>query len=143
MTLAPSVAPYYPLIKQLHITLVVLSVMLFTARGLGVLGGAAWPQHRGLRGLSVVIDSALLAAGATLWALAALNPLRDSWLGVKLVLVLAYIVMGALALKRARTRAGRALSFVVALLLVAAAAGIAREHSPAGFAHFLLPGWRH
>jgi uncharacterized membrane protein SirB2 len=54
-----------------------------------------------LRGACVAIDTLLLAAGVTLWALLSLQPLRDAWLGTKLALLLVYVVLGTLALKRA------------------------------------------
>ncbi len=118
---------FFPL-KQAHVALVAASVALFAARGLGVLAGAGWPMAAALRRGSAALDTLLLAAGATLWWLLALQPLRDAWLGTKLSLVVAYIVLGSLALKRAPGRPAKALAFVAALSCVAAAAAIARTH---------------
>jgi uncharacterized membrane protein SirB2 len=52
-----------------------------------------------------VIDTLLLAAGVTLWALLSLQPLRDAWLGTKLALLVLYVALGTLALKRRRAGA--------------------------------------
>ena len=123
---------YLPL-RQAHLTLVSLSLALFAARGAGVLAGAGWPGGRLPRVGSVVIDSALLATGAALWLLLGLNPLEQTWLGTKLVLLLVYIVLGSIALKRGRTPAIRALACVAALATVASMVGIARAHHPAGW----------
>jgi uncharacterized membrane protein SirB2 len=121
-------ADWYVPLKQAHVTLVVASVALFALRGLGVLAGGAWPMAAAVRRASVAVDSLLLGAGVTLWALLSLQPLRDTWLGAKLLLVLAYIVLGSLALKRAPGRAAKAACFVAALLCIGAAATIARAH---------------
>ena len=95
---------YYLPVRQVHLTAVTLSLGLFAWRGLAVLAGQGWATTRPLRLASVAIDTVLLAAGATLWAMLGLNPGRDAWLGIKLLLLLAYIVLGAFALRRARTR---------------------------------------
>lgn len=122
---------HHPVLKQAHVTLAALSVALFTARGLGVLAGARWPMAALLRHASVAIDTLLIGAGGTLWWLLSLQPLRDRWLGVKLVLIVVYIVLGSLALKRAPTPAGRAAAFVAALACIATAAAIALTRDPA------------
>lgn len=124
------VAAIYPWLRPLHIALVTLSVALFALRGLGVLAGQAWPMAGWARGLAPVVDSLLLLAGGTLWWLLQLNPTQDRWLLVKLVLLVVYIVLGTLALKRAPTRGAQALCFVAALAVVAFMAGIARAHHP-------------
>lgn len=128
-----TIARVYPLAVWLHVGLVVTSVALFAARGLGVLGRQAWPMRRVWRGLSVWIDVGLLSAGATLWYLLRFNPWHDHWLGAKLVLLVVYIVLGSFALKRARTRSGQLLCLVAALLCVAFMASIALRHSPLGW----------
>lgn len=126
----------YPWLLPLHIGLVVLSVSLFAARGVGVLAGQAWPMAAGARGLAPVIDSALLLAGGALWWLLQLSPTQQHWLLAKLVLLLVYIVLGSLALKRAPTRAAKAVCFVAALSVVGFMASIAVARHPLGW--FLL-----
>lgn len=126
------VTAIYPWLLPLHITLVTLSVTLFALRGLGVLAGQAWPMAGWARGLAPVVDSLLLLAGGALWWLLQLNPTQDQWLGAKLVLLIAYIVLGSLALRRAPTRAARAMCFVAALAVVGFMVGIARAHHPLG-----------
>jgi len=126
------VAEIYPWLKPLHITLVTLSVSLFAARGLGVLAGQSWALAGWARGLAPAIDTLLLLAGGTLWWLLQLNPVRDHWLLAKLVLLVVYIVLGTLALKRAPTRTAKALSYVTALAVVGFMVGIALAHHPLG-----------
>jgi uncharacterized membrane protein SirB2 len=125
-------AEFYPLIKTVHIALVAASGLLFALRGAAVLAGQAWPLRPWLRALSVAIDTALLTAGVTLWALLSLQPIRDAWLGTKLLLLLLYIVLGTLALKRARTPRGRALAFTAALACYLFMVSVALAHHPLG-----------
>jgi uncharacterized membrane protein SirB2 len=136
--LALGLAPFYPALKTAHVTLVGASGALFMARGAAVLARQAWPLARCARWLSVAIDVALLGAGVGLWTLLQLHPLRDPWLGTKLALLLAYIVLGSLALKRGRTPSERALAYLAALLLYAGMAGVALAHHPLGWMRSLL-----
>lgn len=124
--------PWYLPIKQAHVALVVASGGLFAARGLGVLAAAAWPMRPPLRGLSVAIDTLLLSAGLMLWVLLGLNPMRDAWLGTKLLLLPAYVVVGSLALKRAPTARGKAVAFAAALAIFGFMASVALNHHGLG-----------
>lgn len=123
----------YPIALWAHISLVIASVSLFTARGLGVLTGHDWPLRQVWRGLSVWVDTALLSAGGLLWYMLQFNPWHDHWLGAKLVLLVVYIGLGTYALKRAPTRAAKAVFFVAALLCIAFMASIALNHNPLGW----------
>lgn len=125
-------ADWYPLLRRIHLALVATSVALFALRTLAVAAGARWPLTAGPRVASVLIDTALLSAGALLWAALGLNPLRQTWLGVKLLLLLVYIGLGALALRRAR-RPGLRLALLAAALSCAGfMASVAIAHHPLG-----------
>lgn len=129
----PDIAWAYPLLLKTHVSLVAGSAGLFALRGLGGLLGQAWPMRSGWRHLSVAIDTALLAAGASLWWLLQLNPLHAPWLGTKLALLLVYIALGSMALKRARSTRSRALFLLAALLCLAFMASIALARHPLGW----------
>lgn len=125
-------------IKLAHVALVLASGSLFAARGAGVLSGRRWAMAAPVRRASVVIDTLLLAAGATMWALLALNPLRDGWLGAKLLALPVYIVLGSFALKRGRTPGQRAFFYAAALAVFGYIATVAVRHDPsAGLAALL------
>ena len=128
-----ALAEFYPWIKAIHVGLALLSGGLFAGRGVGVLLGAVAPMAPQVRRLSQVIDTALLAAALLLLATLNLNPFATPWLLAKLTLLVAYIGFGTLALKRAPTRTGKALAFVVALACFAMMVTIARSHEPIGF----------
>ena len=123
----------YPALLHLHRSCVAASVALFVARGLGVGALHAWPMRPFWRYLSVAIDVPLLLAGVSLWALLKYDLQQQTWLGVKLVLLGVYIVLGSFALKRGRTRVQRWLFFIAALGVVLSMVGIALKHHPAGW----------
>jgi uncharacterized membrane protein SirB2 len=97
-------------IKQLHVGLVAMSGLLFAVRGTAVLSGQRWAMRRPWRWLSYAIVTLLLSAGVGLWAVLSLNPGQSLWLETKLLLLVLYIVLGSLTLKRAPTPATRRLS---------------------------------
>ncbi len=118
---------FYPQIKGAHVALVTASGVLFACRGAAVLARQRWPMTPPWRLASIVIDTLLLAAGVTLWALLSLQPLRDAWLGTKLALLVLYVALGTMALKRGRPWAyGAALACYLFMVFVALA------HHPLG-----------
>lgn len=125
--------PAYTTLKLVHITLVASSGLLFLARGIGVLMGRHWPMAVAARRSSVAIDTALLAAGATLWAWGGWHPLQQPWLGTKLALLLVYIGLGTLALKRAPAGWPRATCLLAALVVYGHMVSVALAHHPLGW----------
>ena len=121
---------YYPQIRAAHLLAVVLSGTLFAARGLGVLAGARWPLHAIVRYSSYAVDTVLLTAALMLVSVLPAATFANHWLTVKLVLVVVYVGLGTLALKRARTPRGRVICYVAALVVFGVVIGIARHHSP-------------
>ncbi|MBN9372754.1 SirB2 family protein [Hydrogenophaga sp. YM1] len=130
----------YPWIKAAHVALALTSGGLFAARGVGVLLGSAAPLAAPVRRLSQLIDTALLMAALLLLAALRLNPFATPWLQLKLGLLVAYIVLGTLALRRARTPTGRAMAFAAALACFAAMVAVARAHDPAVLLRLLPAG---
>lgn len=127
----------YPWIRLVHIGLAVASGTLFAARGLAVLMGSATAMAAPVRRLSVAIDSALLLAALLLLTVLQGQPLGQPWLQAKLALLVAYVVLGTLALKRAPTPALRAVAYAAALLCFLCMFAIARQHDPLGFLAWL------
>jgi len=126
---------FYPQIKAVHVFAVLCSGGLFTLRGAALLAGARWPMVSPLRWLSYGIDTVLLTAALMLLTILPGAVFANGWLVVKLVLLVAYVVLGSLALKRAPTRRARATSFVAALAIFALMLGVARAHHPLGLLH--------
>jgi uncharacterized membrane protein SirB2 len=122
----------YLLLKQLHVGTVALSISLFVLRGVLMLRRSPLAAQPALARGSYVIDSVLLASALGMVWLGAYQPFAEGWLRNKLIGVLAYIVCGALALKRAPTHAWRAFFFVLALLIVGNVVAIALSKNPLG-----------
>ena len=129
---------FYPQIKAVHIACVLLSGALFALRGLLVQVGRAGAAHWApLRYLSYTIDTTLLTAALMLLTLLPGTYFANGWLTVKLVLVVGYVVLGSLALRRARTPGARRIFLAAALAVYVFILGIACMHHPLGWLH----GW--
>lgn len=144
---------FYAEIRLLHVAAVIASGSLFLLRGLalnagawrsvgfqagirragGRRGDARWAMAAPIRYLSYGIDTVLLASAIALAVIVQSYPFVDAWLTAKVLLLIVYILLGSLALKRGRTPVVRRFSFLAALLVFAFIIGIARAHHPLGF----------
>lgn len=106
---------WYPAVKHLHVACVVLSISGFLLRGVLMLVDSPWRHARWLRIAPHVNDSLLLAAALTLTVLVGKYPFVDAWLTAKVFGLIAYIVLGSVALKAGRTRAQRATAWLAAI----------------------------
>jgi uncharacterized membrane protein SirB2 len=123
---------FYVQIKWVHVAAVIASGSLFALRGTGTLAGASWPMWAPLRYLSYTIDTVLLTAALMLVTLLHQYPFVQAWLTVKVLLLVVYVVLGSLALKRGRTPALRAWCYFAALAVYLFIASVARAHNPWG-----------
>ena len=129
---------FYPQIKWVHIACVLASGALFALRGLLVQAGhAGAAQWAPVRWLSYAIDTTLLTAALMLVSILPGALFANGWLTTKLVLLVVYVVLATLALKRARTPRARRVFFIAALLTYLYMLGVARMHHPLGWLH----GW--
>ena len=129
---------FYPQIKLVHVAAVLLSGGLFLLRGAAVLGGARWGMSAPARFLSYGIDIVLLSAALMLVAVLPPAMFANGWLWAKLTLLVAYISLGSLALRRARSPRARLACFIAALVAFIAMFTIARAHHPLGAINYLL-----
>lgn len=124
---------FYPQIKQAHILLALSSGAIFALRGGGSLLGMRWPQWLTVRMTSYVVDTSLLTAAMMLLVILPGAMYANGWLATKIALIVVYIVLGILAMRRARTRRARAICYVAALAVFGFIYTIARAHHPLGF----------
>lgn len=122
----------YLVVKQVHYYSVLTSFALFLLRGAVVLSGHALPGNIVLRMLPHAVDTVLLATALWLTTLIQQFPFVHGWLTVKVVLLVVYIVLGSYALKRAPTRRGKAIAFVLAAATFGYIYSVARAHHPLG-----------
>lgn len=123
---------YYLGLRHAHIALALLSVTIFILRGGLMLADSPARHTRWLRYPSMLLDTLLLTAALMLTSVIHQYPFATGWLTVKAVLLVVYVVLGSIALKRGRTRAVRAVAFVAALLTVGFMFTVARAHHPLG-----------
>jgi uncharacterized membrane protein SirB2 len=115
----------YLLLKHTHMGFAFLSITLFMLRGGLMLAGSPRLNTRLLRILPHVVDTLLLSSALALAILMHYDPRQQPWLMAKIVAVVAYILLGSVALKRGRTKTLRAAAFIMALLVVAYIIGVA------------------
>ena len=129
-----TLAAHFPQILAVHVGSVALSGSLFAVRALLRIAdreGAA--QHPVLRYASYVIDTTLLVAAILLTRIVHQYPFVNGWLTTKVLLLILYIGLGSLALKRARSRSGRIAATIAAWTVFAAIIGVAVTRNPAGW----------
>ena len=107
----------YTLLKYLHVTCVVLSGTGFVLRGVWMIQDSPVLARRWVRVVPHVVDTALLASAIALAVMIGQYPLVHGWLMVKVFGIVAYIVLGTIALKRGRTPGIRIMAFCGALLV--------------------------
>ncbi|MEZ5564831.1 MAG: SirB2 family protein [Gammaproteobacteria bacterium] len=119
---------FYPDIRLIHITAALLSGSLFLLRGVAMWSGSPAGMRTPVRYLSYTIDTILLAAAVTLATILHLVPFVDPWITTKILLVLSYVVLGSLALRRSRSVRWRRAFFILAMLVFATIFTVARSH---------------
>ena len=129
---------FYPQIKMIHVFLALSSGAIFALRGAGVLANMRWPHWLVVRWTSYAVDTSLLTAALMLLTILPGAMFSNGWLTVKILLLVVYVVLGAFAIKRARTRATKALFYAAALATFGMVYSIARAHHPLGFLYGLL-----
>jgi len=123
---------YYLTLRHVHIACVILTIALFAFRGALMMAESALLQSPVLRILPHVIDTALLTSALMLTTVIHQYPFTTGWLTMKVVLLVAYIVLGSYAIKRGRTKAIRVTAFVAALLVIGFLVSVALAHDPRG-----------
>ena len=127
-----SLIDHYLALRHAHIGFVTLSGSYFALRAFAHLAGARWPLSLPARAASWVVDTGLLTAGSLLWAALQIHPLEQTWLGVKLVLLVVYIGLGTMALQRARTTRARVAWTLASLACFGFMVLVALAHEPLG-----------
>lgn len=124
---------YYTLIKNLHIMLALVSVVLFTYRWLRSFCASAGMQSKFLKVLPHLNDTLLLLTGVVLIKM---NVVEQSWLIAKLIALVVYIGLGVLAIK-CQHRGQKVLAGIAALLVFGYIVGASMSHA-AWFCPFLI-----
>lgn len=127
-----SAAEAYLAVRALHIGCAALSIAGFAARGALMLAGSPLLQRRFVRVAPHVVDTLLLTSA--LWLAWFLDHVTfvHAWMTAKVLALLAYIVLGAIALRHGKTKGVRAAAFVAALVVAAyiVAVALTRDAMP-------------
>lgn len=122
----------YLLAKSLHVGCAAVSIAGFCARGTLMLRGSRLLDARWVRVAPHVVDTVLLASALWLaWAIGQ-YPFVHGWVTAKVIALLAYIVLGSVALRRGRTKSVRAAAFAAALAAAAYIVSVALTRDPRG-----------
>ena len=123
---------YYLLLRHAHIGCAILTIALFVLRGGLMLAESPWQRNVVLRYLPHVVDTVLLTSALMLTTVIHQYPFSTGWVTMKVVLLVVYIVLGSIALKRGRTKSIRVAALVAALATIGFLVTVARAHHPLG-----------
>jgi uncharacterized membrane protein SirB2 len=123
----------YSAIKLIHVTCALISITGFILRGVLMLRESSLRHARWLRIAPHINDTLLLAAAITLALMSEQLPLQVSWVSAKVFGLIAYIILGSMALKAGRTHTLRLASWLAALIVFAWIVSVAVLRHPAGF----------
>ena len=121
--------PGYALLKSVHVASATLSIAGFVLRFALMLAGSPLLGHRVAKVLPHVIDTVLHVSAI---AMAVQLGGLPGWLATKIGLLLAYILLGTVALKRGRTPGARAAAGVAAIAVFGYIVSVALTKSPLG-----------
>jgi uncharacterized membrane protein SirB2 len=123
----------YTVVKAVHVSCVVISYLLFFTRGVWMINDSPLLRQRWVRILPHVNDTLLLAAAIALALMLKQYPLTDGWLTAKVTGLVAYILIGTVAMKPGRTRRVRIAAWIVAQVVFFYIVGVALTRNPLPF----------
>lgn len=122
----------YLALKHVHMTAVVLSLALFALRGAWLVLDSPRLGARWVRVAPHLVDTVLLLSALALCATLGQWPFAVPWLTVKVLLLVAYVGLGMLALRPGRPKRVRVAALLLALATFLAMVSVARAHDPWG-----------
>lgn len=123
----------YMAFKHSHMLFAAISGLFFLVRGAWMLMDSDMLQKKWVKIVPHVVDTLLLVCAIALCVILNQYPFVESWLTVKVVMLVAYIGLGMVALKRGKTKAIRTVAFFAALASFLFMASVAISHHPLGF----------
>ena len=120
----------YLILKAIHVIAAMTAISGFLLRGYWMLSGSEKLQHRATRIVPHVVDTVFLLSGIAMVWMLHLDPFTQPWLIAKFTGLIAYILLGTIAIRRGRTLQVRMLALVGAVSVFAYIAGVAFTKSP-------------
>ena len=116
----------YLAVKHLHIIFAAVSGSFFLLRGMWMLLDSPMLQQRWVRVVPHVVDTLLLTSALVLVFWSAQYPFVQTWLTAKVLALVAYIVLGTIALKRGKSKGVRSFALLAALATFAYIVAVAQ-----------------
>lgn len=109
----------YTLIKIIHMSCAMISVLGFLARGILKINESTLVEKKLVKVLPHVIDTVLLVSAITLVVMSGQYPWVAPWVGAKILGLVVYIGLGVVVMRTAKTKQARIIAFVLALATAA------------------------
>jgi uncharacterized membrane protein SirB2 len=123
----------YALIKYVHLFSVTLSLTGFFLRGVLTLRASPLMKARWIKVLPHINDTILLAAALSLAVMSDQYPFVSGWVTAKVLGVIAYIILGSLALREGSSLRTRIVCWLAAMAVFGWIVSVALTRQPAGF----------
>lgn len=120
----------YLTLKTVHVAAAVVTIAGFILRGIWMLNASTKLQRPVVKIAPHIVDTVLLLAGVGLLWLSRLNPLAQAWLLAKFAGLIAYVLLGTIAIRRGPTKRVRAIALFGAVAAFAYILGVATARSP-------------
>lgn len=127
----------YFILKAIHVFAAATTISGFLLRGYWMLTESEKLQHSATRIVPHIVDTVFLSSGIAMVWLLQLEPFTQAWLVAKFTGLIAYILLGTIAIKRGKTRQIRLLAMIGAVSVFAYIAGVAFTKSPLSWLRFL------
>lgn len=123
----------YVAVKHLHVLCAVLSGAGFLLQGIWMMLRSPLLRHRLTRTVPHVIDTVFLGSAIVLATMSGQYPFVAPWVTAKVVALVVYILLGAVALRLGPTMPVRVVALVAALVTFLWIVSVALTKNPAGF----------
>ena len=123
----------YLALKTVHVICATITISGFILRGIWMLRDSTLLQHKLTRIAPHVVDTLFLLSGIFMLVIAAMNPFTQPWLLAKFAALIAYIVLGTIAIRRGPTKNARVVAFVAAIAVFGYVIGVGMSRSPASW----------
>jgi len=128
----------YLAVKYVHVISVALSLTGFFLRGILMMRDSPLLHRRWIKVLPHINDTVLLIAALSLAAMSGQYPFVVGWVTAKVLGVIAYIILGALALRDASTRRMRIACWLASMAVFGWIVSVALTRQPLGLLTGLL-----
>lgn len=120
-------------IKMAHITFALVSISLFMVRAIWSVFESPVLQKTWVKILPHIVDTLLLASAVYLAVASRQYPVQQHWLTAKLFALIAYILLGTMAIKRGKTPLQRGIFALLAIAVFGYMLTVAFYRSPVFF----------